>query len=405
MKYSVSRKSKTLKGEVVLTSSKSLANRLLLVKALCETDFEIQNLAKAKDTQTLQRILENTSESVWDVGPAGTTMRFLCAYASSQEGLSVELCGTKRMHERPIGILVDALRSLGAEISYLEKEGYPPLKINGKQLNGGKVVVDGSVSSQFISALLLIAPSLKDGIQLQFEGKVASKPYIEMTLKTMEAYGASYTWERDTIAVDSGSYIEKPSYVEADWSAASYWFEIAALCEEVDFKIVGLTENSLQSDSACVAIYNSFGIESVFEEGGVRLIKNSSSLKTFNYDFTACPDIAQTVACTMFALGVTGKLTGLESLRIKETDRIAALKEELEKLGASIKVEGDDLFILESKELKSALIDTYEDHRMAMAYAPLAIIQTLEIDDPEVVVKSYPEYWKDLKQNGFEIQS
>jgi len=272
-------------------------------------------------------------------------------------------------------------------------------------LNGGKVVVDGSVSSQFISALLLIAPSLKDGIQLQFEGKVASKPYIEMTLKTMEAYGASYTWGGDTIAVDSGSYIEKPSYVEADWSAASYWYEIAALCEEVDFKIVGLTENSLQSDSACVAIYNSFGIESVFEEGGVRLIKNSSSLKTFNYDFTACPDIAQTVACTMFALGVTGKLTGLESLRIKETDRIAALKEELEKLGASIKVEGDDLFILESKELKSALIDTYEDHRMAMAYAPLAIVQTLEIDDPEVVVKSYPEYWKDLKQNGFEIQS
>jgi len=404
MKYTVLRQSKALKGEVVLTSSKSISNRLLLIKALCQSNFEIQNLAKAKDTQTLQSILENTSDSVWDVGPAGTTMRFLCAYASSQEGIDIELCGTERMHERPIGILVDALRSLGADINYLNEEGYPPLKINGKSLNGGKVVVDGSVSSQFISALLLIAPSLKDGLQLQFEGKVASKPYIDMTLKTLQSFGVSYNWSGDTIVVNSGDYIAKTSNVEADWSAASYWYEIAALCDYVDFKIVGLSQDSLQSDSACVEIYESFGIESVFEDNGVRLIRKSASDKVFNYDFTECPDIAQTVACTMFGLGVTGRLTGLESLRIKETDRIAALKVELEKLGANITVEEDDLLMLESKSLKSAVIDTYEDHRMAMAYAPLAIKQTLEIDDPEVVVKSYPEYWKDLKMNGFEVE-
>lgn len=403
MKYKVSRQSKSLNGEVVLTASKSIANRLLMIQALCVESFEIENLAKAKDTQTLNEILSNKPSKTWDVGPAGTTMRFLCAYASSQEGVEVELRGTKRMHERPIGILVDALKSLGADIEYLENDGYPPLKIIGKTLPGGKVEMDGSVSSQFFSAVLLISPTLEKGIEIHFKGEVASRPYIEMTLKTMESYGVAHTWIDNVISVKPSKYNAKSSFVEADWSAASYWYEIAAFCEEVDFKITGLQEGSLQSDSACVDIYRSFGIESRFENDGVRLVKTGKANPSYNYDFTECPDIAQTVACSMFGLGVTGRLTGLESLRIKETDRVSAIKNEIEKLGGVVEVEGDDIIIKESKPFQSALIDTYEDHRMAMAFAPLAIVQYLEIDEPEVVVKSYPEYWKDLKANGFEM--
>lgn len=403
MKYKVSRESKVLKGEVVLTASKSIANRLLMIQALCEEDFQIDNLAKAKDTQTLNEILSNTSSKTWDVGPAGTTMRFLCAFAASQEGVETELRGTKRMHERPIGILVNALRDLGADIEYLENEGYPPLKVKGKTLPGGVVVMDGSVSSQFISAILLISPTLEKGIEIHFKGEVASRPYIEMTLKTMESYSVNYTWEDNVIAVKPSEYKAKTSFVEADWSAASYWYEIAAFCEEVDFKITGLQNDSLQSDSACVEIYKSFGVESHFEKDGVRLIKTGKAKPEFNFDFTECPDIAQTVACSMFGLGVQGRLSGLESLRIKETDRVAAIKNEIEKLGGVVEVEGDDVIIKKSNQLQIALIDTYEDHRMAMAFAPLSIVQDLEIDEPEVVVKSYPEYWKDLIGVGFEV--
>lgn len=404
MRYKVSRASKDLKGEVVLTASKSIANRLLMIQALCQDSFEIQNLAKAKDTQTLKQILANTSDKIWDVGPAGTTMRFLCAYAASQPEIEIKLKGTDRMHERPIGVLVDALKDLGAEIQYLGKEGYPPLKIKGKELLGGKVLVDGRVSSQYISALILIAPCLQNGIEIQFKGEVASRPYIEMTLKTVQDYGIFYSWIGDTITVKPGKYIAKDSFVEGDWSSASYWYQTAALCENVDFKIIGLSENSLQSDSACVDIFKSFGIDSKFDDKGVLLSKTLKTENSFNYDFTECPDIAQTVCSVMVAQNVSGKLTGLESLRIKETDRIAALNNELTKLGGKLEVEGDDIKVLKGEHLQEAVIETYEDHRMAMAFAPNAIKKNLIIEDPEVVVKSYPDYWYDLEKNGFKIE-
>ena len=401
---SLKKNNRSIKGEIVLTASKSESNRVLLIRALCDTSFTIHNLAAAKDTQTMIQLLNEKGET-WDVGPAGTTMRFLTAYAALIPGTLI-LTGSERMKNRPIKILVDALTELGAEIEYTGKQDCPPLKINGGKLKGGKISIDGSVSSQYLSALLMIAPKLKGGLEMHLTGKVASVPYLNMTLRLMEYFGAKTSWKENIITVEEGSYTAKEFTVEADWSGASYWFEMAAFAEELDLTIKGLKKVSTQGDSAIVAMYEQLGVQTDFFEGGLRLTKNGKQLVShFEEDFTDCPDVAQTLAVTLAGLNIPGRLTGLESLRIKETDRIAAVQNELKKFGIKVDAEGDFAMTVHKGELtkSSAPVHTYEDHRMAMAFAPLSmLVEGVQIEEPEVVEKSYPDYWNDLKKVGLE---
>lgn len=408
MSVKVIHKNGAVKGEIVLTSSKSISNRVLIIQALCSDRFEIKNLAAAADTQILQQLLKST-ESTLDVGLAGTTMRFLTAFLALQGGETI-LTGAKRMKERPISVLVDALRELGSDVSYEENEGYPPLKINGGKLDNHKITIGAGVSSQYISALLLIAPKLKNGLALCLDGELISKPYIDMTISIMQYFGADVKWDGNSILVKSGNYQAKDFTVEADWSAASYWYGIVALADKADLTLLGLHKDSLQGDAAVVKIYKNFGVETTFVDGGIRLVKNSnifSSTSPFNYNFSNCPDIAQTVAVTCAALNIKACFTGLVTLRIKETDRIKALQCELTNLGFDISVNGDELLV-DSVD-KSIVIDraylvkTYHDHRMAMSFAPLGVLNSINIEDEQVVAKSYPSFWNDLKRVGFVI--
>lgn len=411
MAITLSHNSKILTGNIELTSSKSISNRVLMIKALSGLNFEIKNLAEAKDTQTLLKLLANDS-TTFDVGHAGTVMRFLTAFLAIKEGVFV-LTGSERMQERPIKILVDALKTLGANITYLKNEGYPPLKIKGKKLIGGSIKIDGSVSSQYISALMLVAPYLERGLTIHFLGEITSKPYLEMTAQIMRYFGAELSWNSTGMEIKSGKYIAKYFFVEADWSAASYWYGMVALADKTDVKLYGLQQNSLQGDAVVQKIYEQFGVNTEFIKNGIRLTKASNfQLPTSNFvlDFTNCPDIAQTVAVTCAALNVPAKLIGLHTLRIKETDRIVALQTELTKLNYNVEVEGDDLIILPSLrterhscESRNLAIKTYDDHRMAMAFAPLGLLYPITIEDENVVVKSYPNFWEDLKVVGFDI--
>jgi 3-phosphoshikimate 1-carboxyvinyltransferase len=380
MSITLSHSSAIIKGEINLASSKSESNRSLIIQALCQEHFTVENLSKSNDTLILQQCLKFENSEL-DIGLAGTAMRFLSAFLSIKKGDYV-LTGTGRMKERPIGVLVNALKELGADIEYLESEGYPPLKIVGKELKGGKIIIDGSVSSQYISALLMIAPQMDNGIRIEFEGEVISKPYINMTIVMMRHFGASVFWKGSSIVVMPVEYKSKNISIEADWSAASYWYSIVALSQEADVTLLGLKEESLQGDAVVQEIY----IDS-----------------TFNYDFSDCPDIAQTVAVTCAALKIEARLTGLKTLRIKETDRIVALQVELNRLGYNVGVETDDVIIspefLKPSQISS--VKTYDDHRMAMAFAPLALFNSVSIEDEGVVAKSYPNYWKDLKIAGF----
>lgn len=426
---------KVLVGNIELTSSKSISNRVLMIKALSGIDFEVSNLAEAKDTQTLLKLLSNEETTTLDVGHAGTVMRFLTAYLAIQSG-EVVLTGSERMQERPIKILVDALKSLGADITYLKNEGYPPLKIKGKKLAGGIVEIDGSVSSQYISALMLIAPYLEKGLTIQFLGEITSKPYLEMTAQIMRYFGCptltlsegegnfSLFW-RDKRgrywSIKPGEYIAKNFYVEADWSAASYWYSMVALASKADITLQGLQKESLQGDAVVSKIYENFGVKTEFIENGIRITKNPSPIShhpppTTHHpplvlDFTECPDIAQTVAITCAALNIPAKLTGLSTLRIKETDRIAALQNELGKLSYAVEVEGNNIIVLRSVgesqnpyDWNKISIDTYDDHRMAMAFAPLALLHPITIENHDVVIKSYPNFWEDLRGVGFEME-
>ena len=329
-KLTIKAETKTINGEVNLTASKSESNRVLIIRALCEDYFPIHNLAAAKDTETMVNLLADKG-TIKDVGPAGTTMRFLTAYYANTPGSWI-LTGSERMKNRPIAVLVDALKELGAKIEYLEKEGCPPMKIEGGNLKGGTICIDGSISSQYLSALIMIAPTLPGGLEMELTGKIASIPYLKMTLALIAEFGAKYTFEKNIIQIEEGKYKGKEFTVEADWSAASYWYQIAALAEEARITLKGLKEISLQGDSAIVEMYHSFGVESVFNGNQVTLKKlNQPSVKHFNYDFSDCPDVAQTLAATLSGLNIKGHFKGLESLRIKETDRIAAIKKELEK--------------------------------------------------------------------------
>lgn len=393
----------SVRATIPLASSKSESNRALIIDALTDFQCTLQNLSTARDTQTMIRLLKS-SDATADVLDAGTTMRFLTAYFAVT-GQSKKMTGTPRMCERPIGILVDALRKLGADITYLNNEGYPPLQINGFTKTAGtdRISIRGDVSSQYISALLMIAPTLPNGLTLELTGSIGSRPYIEMTLEQMIYFGAHVTanWEAKTITVSAKPYTPGPYTIESDWSGASYWYSVAALAEDeaTEIELLGLKEKSLQGDSAIVDIMRPLGVDSTFTDAGVKLTKRPTE-PSLAWDFTHCPDLAQTVAVCAAIKGVTLTLTGIESLKIKETDRVAALQAELQKIGAElVEVEPNHQYVvrrLETPPTIPATIETYDDHRMAMAFAPVAMQQSIIIEEPGVVAKSYPSFWDDM---------
>ena len=392
------------KGALQITGSKSETNRLLLLQALF-SGFEVENKSNADDSVVMEAALK-TQESTIDVHHAGTAMRFLTAFFSHQQGREVILTGSQRMQERPIKILVEALRSLGASISYVNKEGYPPLKIEGKLLKGGYVTLPADVSSQYISALLMMGPTLEQGISLSLQGNITSVPYIEMTLALLNNFGVSTRFQGNTIEVDFQPHIlRKTQVVESDWSSASYFFSIVALSQTASIQLNSYKKNSLQGDAILMEIYRSLGVESIIEGHTLFLTKKEHPLpERIRWDLTTAPDIAQTLAVSCFGLGVGCDLEGLHTLKIKETDRLEALYTELTKLGANISVTDKSLHLAPGGKLKpNCSIPTYNDHRMALAFAPLGLKTPLTIEEAEVVSKSYPDYWTDLKNLNFNI--
>jgi 3-phosphoshikimate 1-carboxyvinyltransferase len=406
-KYTVTGpKAKSIKLKLDLAASKSESNRALIINALSDSSIGLKNLANARDTETMLRLLSDQDAKEWDVLDAGTTMRFTTAFAAVK-GLNKVMTGTKRMQERPIGILVDALRNLGAEIEYLGNEGYPPHHIKGfkKQLSNN-LKIRGDVSSQYISALLMIAPSLPEGLTLELTGKVGSKPYIQMTISLMQHFGVQADWKENVIKIAPQKYLHKEYTIEADWSGASYWYSIVSMCEDAEIELVGLRKNSNQGDSVLAQLMENLGVSTEFKENSV-VLRNTNKYQNFEWDFTHCPDIAQTIAVIAAQKGVSAKLTGLESLRIKETDRIDAIRNELAKFEVEVKVIGDEAIEIINPKFQAKEnieIETYHDHRMAMAFAPLGLIMPIVIKDPSVVNKSYPDYWRDLKTAGFVIE-
>ena len=395
-----------------ITGSKSETNRLLLLQALYPNVI-LENTSNSDDSEVMSDALQKSKikdqkSLIVDVHHAGTAMRFLTAFFAIQEGKEIILTGSSRMKERPIKILVEALQQLGAEITYEENEGFPPIRIIGRKLEKNKVSLPANVSSQYISALLLIAPKLENGVELTLEGEITSIPYIKMTLALLNEIGVANSFQNNTIIVTS-SAVEMPSkklIIESDWSSASYWYSIIAL-SEIGAKITlsSYRKDSLQGDSALVEIYKDFGVETVFEDNSITISKSGNcKLQSVTCNLQSSPDIAQTIAVTSFGLGVGCHLTGLHTLKIKETDRLEALKTELTKLGATIFVTNDSLTIEQSINVNSNVaVATYQDHRMAMAFAPLALKVPIIINDAEVVSKSYPTFWEDLKNVGFAI--
>ena len=398
--------SRRIATQVPLPSSKSESNRALIIQALCRDHIELSNLSSARDTQTMIRLLESEGH-VLDVIDAGTTMRFLAAYFCAV-GRDQILTGTPRMCKRPIGILVDALRELGAEIDYWKQQGFPPLHIvsKGTRMEGGEINLKGNVSSQYISALLMIAPTLPGGLRLNLTGEISSRPYIEMTRSLMAYFGAEAQWEDQTLVVKEQNYTARAYSIESDWSAASYWYAMAALAEDANIKLLGLRENSRQGDQKIAQFMEYFGVRSTFVDDGVELSKITpkASGNILELDFSDTPDLAQTIAVVSAATGIAVRMSGLHTLRIKETDRIAALKNELEKFSVDMKVDGNICTIEGKADAAQKSIKTYEDHRMAMAFAPMVLRQpTLMINDPEVVQKSYPEFWQHIENAGVSI--
>lgn len=393
------------KSKITITGSKSESNRLLLLQALYP-ELTLQNVSNSDDSCLMTDALKSSS-AVVDIHHAGTAMRFLTAYFSIKEGREVALTGSKRMKERPIKILVEALKELGAEISYMENDGYPPIKIKGKKLTKNKVALQANVSSQYISALLLVASKLENGIELTLEGDITSVPYINMTLSLLNEIGVASSFIGNTITVKPTTNNQQPRTltVESDWSSASYYFSIVALCDVgTEITLSSYKENSLQGDSTLVEIYRHFGVVSIFNENTITLRKETLNLKPVTLNLQNAPDIAQTIAVTCFALGIGCDLTGLHTLKIKETDRLVALKTEIEKLGGNVAITDQSLHLSASKTIKEFVsIATYNDHRMAMAFAPLALKTPIIIEDAEVVSKSYPTFWNDLESIGFKI--
>ena len=385
MNYKISHPTKVVECEIDLPGSKSISNRLLIIQALCKQEFAITNLSSSEDTKSLQKALKATNATI-DVGAAGTSFRFLTAYLSTLVGNKFILTGSNRMKERPIKELVDALLDLGIEIKYLEKSGFPPLEILGTEITENKVSIDGQISSQFISALLLIAPTLRNGLKLQVSGKIVSRPYIIMTLKLMEEFGISHTWLENTIEIKPQKYSAKDYNIEADWSAASFWYEIAALCSSCNIILNGLTENSIQGDRKVMELFKNLGVQTKFKNGSIILSKKEENDISKEINLINTPDLYQPLKCTLFAKNLTTRFLGLQSLKDKETNRVKAVEKEL-------------LNLVTTKR-----ITTYKDHRMAMSFAPLCLkYNTLQIYDVAVVEKSYPNFWNDLKKGGFII--
>ncbi|RYD91466.1 MAG: 3-phosphoshikimate 1-carboxyvinyltransferase, partial [Sphingobacteriales bacterium] len=409
-----------------LTGSKSECNRALVIEALSEGRVKVQNVSDAADTVTLTAILKVGSEQLavsgekdhgpWsmdngqntvNVGPAGTAMRFLTAYFAIQPD-EVVLTGSARMKQRPIGILVDALRQLGANIDYEENDGYPPIKLKGGfEQRTRQISIKGNISSQYITALLLIAARLPKGLELHIEGDLTSRPYVEMTLAMLSQAGIQHRWDENVISIEHQQFSETSLPVEPDWSAASYWYAIAALSDESELFLPGLTPYSLQGDSVITELMANFGITSQFKDGGVHLKKEPKPLGRKIFDMKECPDLAQTVIVVCAALGHEATFTGLETLKIKETDRIKALQNELAKIGVKL-IEKGQVYKLDCSEKfipEQLFINTYEDHRMAMAFAPLAlVVPQIEFEEAAVVEKSYPAFWSDLESVGFVVE-
>ena len=398
----------SVRGKIQLPASKSISNRVLILNALSGNPQTIANLSESDDTQILKSALKSEN-TFFDIGAAGTSMRFLTSYLAQRPGEYI-LTGSERMKNRPIRILVDALKKIGADIDYLEKEGYPPLKIKGKKLNGGEIQLQSNVSSQYLSSLMMIAPCMENGLTVRLEGEIISEPYIRMTESLMNQFGVKIIREGNTLHIEPQSYVSTPFSVEADWSAASYMYEIAALASgDSSIVLVGLSENSLQGDAKVSLLFERLGVHSDFDDSNVKLTKSKSLPSQFAYDFTNEPDLAQTFIVTCCLLNTPFRFSGLQSLRIKETDRIHAMREEMRKLGYCLHLDTDNTLSWDGdccSEEKDPVISTYEDHRMAMAFAPVALKNgNIKIANPEVVTKSYPGFWESLKKLGFTIES
>lgn len=406
-----------VRGVIDLDGSKSISNRALIIQALTPQPKTIHHLSTSDDTRALQSILRST-DGIYDTGAAGTTFRFLTAFLAAS-GESCTLTGSERMKQRPIGELVEALRHLGADITYLDKEGYPPLKIEPASLDrNNELRISSHISSQFVSALLLIAPTLPRGLTIHLEGEMVSRSYIELTLQIMSSFGIEYEWSGNRIAVPAQEYQGREFTVESDWSAASYYYSIAALANEAQITLTGLHQHSFQGDAIVADLYQKFGVKTVYEDGQITLKKSTDHApERFEHDFILCPDIAQTMAVTCGALGTEGTFSGLQTLSIKETDRIAALRNELKKMQVAFsrisETDGsshsviDEIYRVSGRAQfpEEISFPTYEDHRMAMSFAPLAILHPVVIEEAGVVSKSYPAFWADLEKLGFEITS
>ncbi len=389
-----------------LPGSKSISNRLLMIKAIGALNFDIVNCSDAEDTLLLKKALLDIQEGkeIIDIHHAGTNMRFLCAYLSALNNKTTILTGSDRMKQRPIGSLVNALRSIGANIEYTEKDGYPPIRIKGKELSAEHIEISADVSSQFVSALLMIAPLLKSDLTIHLKGETVSKGYITMTLALMNEFGIKHTWNGSDIKVLAGNYSwNKPSIInECDWSAASYFYSALLLSKHTQIRLKGLYRNSIQPDSVLADLFTSFGIDTVYEEKGITLYKTNKEIKAFEYDFSACPDIAQTLAALCAAKRIPFTLNGLKTLKIKETDRILALQQELTKIGAHVTTSHESIRIThyDLVDVNATItISTYNDHRMAMSFAPLQLLYpNMVIEDMPVVKKSFPNFFDQMNK-------
>ncbi|MCG3166714.1 MAG: 3-phosphoshikimate 1-carboxyvinyltransferase [Bacteroidia bacterium] len=393
-----------IRATIHLPASKSLSNRALIIRALSGKDFEpdsyrVENLSEAEDTKILLSAIQS-SDKIIDVGAAGTAMRFLTAYFAISEGEKI-LTGTERMKQRPIAPLVEALKVLGADIEYLENTGFPPIGIKGKRLTENEVEVDGSISSQFLSALLMIAPALENGLIITVKGNLVSKPYAKMTIALMKHFGVSVLWKDNRIEIPHQNYIPQPYTVEADWSAAAFWYSVVALSKDAEINLPGLQKNSLQGDSVLPELMKQFGVETEFSNQGIILKKSKikSQKSKIEIDFVNFPDLVQSLTVVAAALDFEVQFSGIENLKLKETDRIAALQTELKKFGKEF-VKEKTYYTLKGKFKKTEqIIESYDDHRMVMAFAPLAFVcGNIGIENPETVKKSYPEFWEDLQK-------
>ena len=392
---------------IQLPSSKSISNRALIINALGNGRFQPENLSDCDDTQVMIHALNDGKDPI-DILAAGTAMRFLTAYLSVTPGVRT-ITGTQRMQQRPIQVLVNALRELGAEIAYTRNDGYPPLRITGHALQKDTISLPGNVSSQYISALLMVAPVLSNGLTLTLTGEIISRPYINLTLQLMNDFGAKAGWLDDhRLKVEPQPYRSIPFYVESDWSAASYWYQIAALSDEAEITLPGLFETSYQGDSKVAELFRPLGVETLYGDRTVTLRKTTRSVERLEVNFINQPDLAQTFVVTCALMNIPFRFSGLQSLKIKETDRMVALIKEMGKLGYILRETDGSILSWEGErceKMPDAAIDTYEDHRMAMAFAPACVVMPeIRINHPQVVSKSYPSYWEDLKKAGFTIE-